>query len=100
MKSKAVSPEIIRASQLKQETGLSIATCRRLESDPLSGFPKRIKLTPNGTAVGHLKSQLKEWRESRPIVSSPVSPDATKQPISVQDENRDSNSKSEGGEGS
>jgi predicted DNA-binding transcriptional regulator AlpA len=62
------SPEIIRTSQLKSETGLSPSTCRRLSLDPTSGFPKKIKLTPNGTAVGYLKSELKEWRESRPKV--------------------------------
>jgi len=70
MKKTYVSPEIIRIHQLPQETGLSRSTCWRLEKDPSSGFPKRIKLTPNGTAVGYLKSELKKWRESRPLVIS------------------------------
>lgn len=62
--------EIIRPRSLPAETGLSRTTCWRLEKDPSSGFPQRIKLTPNGTAVGYIRSEIVKWRESRPAVEN------------------------------
>ncbi len=60
--------EIIRPRELPIYTGLSRTTCWRLEKDASSGFPQRIKLTPTGSAVGYIRSELMKWRESRPTV--------------------------------
>lgn len=67
--------EVLRPRELPNETGLSRTTCWRLEKDPSSGFPQRIKLTPNGTAVGYIRSEIVRWRESRPTVISNKSND-------------------------
>jgi prophage regulatory protein len=60
---------IIRPRELKQFTGLSVATVRRLERS--GDFPSRRQLGPK--SVGWLSSEIFAWIASRAqIVSAPV----------------------------
>jgi len=53
--------EIIRPKNIKPETGLSLATIRRLE---IAGkFPRRRRIGLQG--VGWLRSEVQNWRESQ-----------------------------------
>jgi predicted DNA-binding transcriptional regulator AlpA len=68
-------PDIIRPRNLKETTSLSLSTCRRLENDPTSGFPKRIRLSPG--AVGYYRYQIEEYLASRKVVVKDASESAT-----------------------
>ncbi len=57
---------IIRPRDLPQYLGISRTSCWRLEQDPDSGFPPKIRLAKS--AVGYFRHQLEAWLESRQMV--------------------------------
>lgn len=57
---------IIRPRDLPQYLGISRTSCWRLEQDPNSGFPSKIRLAKS--AVGYFRHQLEAWLESRQMV--------------------------------
>ena len=59
---------IIRPRNMPQETGLSRTSIWRLENDPASGFPRRIRLSAG--AVGYRRDQVEAWLESRQQVGA------------------------------
>ncbi|ELA9323949.1 AlpA family phage regulatory protein [Vibrio parahaemolyticus] len=54
---------IVREAERKELTGISRA--RAWELEKLGHFPKRRKLTPNGSSVGWLLSEIMEWISTR-----------------------------------
>lgn len=56
---------IVREAERKELTGIS--RVRAWELEKLGHFPKRRKLTPNGSSVGWLYSELLDWIQSREI---------------------------------
>ena len=57
---------IIRPRDLPQYLGISRTSCWRLEQDPNSGFPPKIRLAKS--AVGYFRHQLEAWLESRQMM--------------------------------
>lgn len=55
---------IVRPSELPSILGISRTTCWRLGRDPNSGFPKRVRLTHSGSAVGYFYDELMEYLEN------------------------------------
>ena len=58
-----LSTEIIRPRDLQQVTGLSRTTCWRLEKDPNSGWPRKIRLSAG--AIGYFRHEIEEFLKSR-----------------------------------
>lgn len=58
--------KILRIPELTKLTGLSRVTLWRLERD--GNFPRRVQLSQN--TVGWKASEVDEWLESRPRVST------------------------------
>ncbi|HHI5045589.1 TPA: AlpA family phage regulatory protein [Vibrio parahaemolyticus] len=54
---------IVREAERKELTGIS--RVRAWELEKLGHFPKRRKLTPNGSSVGWLLSEIMEWISTR-----------------------------------
>lgn len=54
---------IVRETERKELTGIS--RVRAWELEKTGHFPKRRKLTPNGSSVGWLYSELLEWIQNR-----------------------------------
>ena len=54
---------IVREAERKELTGIS--RVRTWELEKLGHFPKRRKLTPNGSSVGWLLSEINDWIQSR-----------------------------------
>lgn len=60
------SERIIRESERLAITGISRTTCWEMEKK--GQFPKRRKLTPNGSSVGWFLSEINEWIQSRTVM--------------------------------
>lgn len=56
-------PPVVRRPQLLALTGLSRSHIDRLEQ--AGAFPRRFKLTPNGTAIGWDGREVAAWIEER-----------------------------------
>lgn len=54
---------IVRPRDLPRIVGLSRTSCWRLERDPNSGFPQKIRLS--ASACGFFLHELEAWLESR-----------------------------------
>ncbi|WP_106231275.1 helix-turn-helix transcriptional regulator [Halomonas ventosae] len=54
---------IIRLPEVRAMVGLSIPTIYRQMKQ--GTFPKSVKLTPNGRAVGWYRSEVEDWQASR-----------------------------------
>ncbi len=54
---------ILRLSETLRRTGLSRSKLYELQS--AGEFPKSIKLSRNGTAVGWIESEVHEWIKAR-----------------------------------
>lgn len=54
---------ILRLSETLRRTGLSRSKLYELQSS--GEFPKSIKLSRNGTAVGWIESEVHEWIKAR-----------------------------------
>ncbi|EGR2703861.1 AlpA family phage regulatory protein [Vibrio parahaemolyticus] len=57
---------IVREPERYHLTGIS--RVRTWELEKLGQFPKRRKLTPNGSSIGWLYSELMEWIQTRETV--------------------------------
>ena len=57
---------LVKEAERQQLTSISRVQAWKLEQQGL--FPKRRKLTPNGSSVAWLLSELMEWVKSREVV--------------------------------
>ena len=60
---RAGSDRILRVGEVKKITGLGRTTIWKLEGD--GQFPKRVKLSPSGRAVGWRESEVRQWIAKR-----------------------------------
>jgi prophage regulatory protein len=58
-----MSGNLIRKGQVLKKTGLSYPTIFRYERD--GQFPKRIRLTPNGSVVAWFEDEIDAWIHGR-----------------------------------
>lgn len=54
---------ILRAAEVRTRTGLSQSQLYNLQARGL--FPHSIKLSPYGSAVGWIESEIEDWIQSR-----------------------------------
>ena len=54
---------ILRLSKVREKTGLSRSAIYDLQSKGL--FPQSIKLSPYGSAVGWIESEVHQWIQAR-----------------------------------
>ncbi len=55
--------KILRESEVRKRVPYSSMHIRRLEDAGV--FPRRVKLSPNGTAVGWIESEIEAYIEER-----------------------------------
>ena len=60
------TPRYISPRRIRQVIGISRSTALRLEADPLSDFPRRIRISKGRTAW--IASELFDWIKARPRV--------------------------------
>jgi len=63
MSNTKMTTTILRAAEVRSRTGLSQSHIYYLQSKGV--FPHSIKLSPYGSAVGWLESEVEEWIQSR-----------------------------------
>lgn len=62
-----MSMKVIGLPAVQAKVNASRSTVYRWESDPNSGFPKRVRLGPN--SVGFFEHEIENWLANRPRVS-------------------------------
>lgn len=66
---------ILRLPGVMRVTQLSKSTIYRLEHDAASGFPKRVRLSPDGKSVGWFEAEILEYLANRPrVAGTPAAP--------------------------
>ena len=67
-KMSAADNRLMRASEVAAIAGVTRETIRRLEKN--GDFPRRIKMSPDGKAVGWLASEVEAWLAARAAARS------------------------------
>lgn len=67
--------QILRLRDVVSKTQLSRSSIYRLESDPTSGFPKRVQLCPGGKSVGWHEHEILAYLEGlQRVAGTPAAP--------------------------
>lgn len=68
-------PQILRLQDVVRLTKLSRSSVYRLEADPASGFPRRVRLSPGGTAIGWFEAEVLTYLEGlQRVADTPAAP--------------------------